>query len=513
MTATMTPYRSGERSGHDGFAQLLRSEWTKFRTVRGWVIGMIGAALLTGGVSLIGPLGSSGTPGPGQVPPAGPGGGAVTDTFFFVHQPLAGNGSVTVRVTSLRGVPARSSGLAVQPWAKAGIIIKESTRPGSPYAAIMVTPAHGVRMQDDFTQDTAGAQGAISAASPRWLRLARTGHTLTGYESADGRHWTLVGTAGSAGLPPTVQAGLFVTSPQNYQAQQVIGGISQNAAATVATGRFDHLSIQGRLPVGTWSGTDVGHVRGGDGGLGGYLAREGSFTHSGGVFTITGSGDIAPSENNPDTVEASLTGAPAGLLVVIALGALFITAEYRRGMIRTTLAASPRRGRVLAAKAIVIGAVTFAAGLAGVAVSYPIARAILRSRDIVLLPVTSFTELRAIVGTAVLLALAAVFAMAAGTVLRRSAAAITAVIVAVFLPELLALGGLPPAPAQWLLRLTPAAGFAVQQSVRYYPQVSYACQPANGCYPLTPWVGLGVLCVYAAAGLALAVFLLGRRDA
>ena len=44
---------------------------------------------------------------------------------------------------------------------------------------------------------------------------------------------------------------------------------------------------------------------------------------------------------------------------------MFITAEYRRGLIRTTLAASPRRGRVLAAKAIVIGAVTFAAGLAG----------------------------------------------------------------------------------------------------------------------------------------------------
>jgi ABC-type transport system involved in multi-copper enzyme maturation permease subunit len=513
MTATLTPYRSTQRPGRDGFAQLLWSEWTKFRTVRGWVIAMIGAALLTGGASLIGPLGSSGTPGPGQVPPTGPGGGAVTDTFFFAHRPLAGNGSITVRVTSVRGVPARSHGLGAQPWAKAGIIVKQSIRPGSPYAAIMVTPAHGVRMQDDFTHDTAGTPGAVSAASPRWLRLARAGSMLRGYESADSRHWILVGTADLSGLPSTVQAGLFVASPQNYQAQQVIGGISQNGAATVATGRFDHLSIRGNLPASRWSGTDIGHVPGGDGGLGAYLARGGSFTHSGGVFTITGSGDIAPSENNPDTVESSLTGAPAGLLVVIAVGALFITSEYRRGMIRTTLTASPRRGRVLAAKAIVIGAVTFVAGLAGVAVSYPIARAILRSRDIVLLPVTSFTELRAIVGTAALLAVAAVFAMAAGAVLRRSAGAITAVIVAVFLPELLALGGLPLAPAQWLLRLTPAAGFAVQQSVQYYPQVSYACQPANGCYPLTPWTGFGVLCAYAAAGLVLAVFLLRRRDA
>ena len=44
---------------------------------------------------------------------------------------------------------------------------------------------------------------------------------------------------------------------------------------------------------------------------------------------------------------------------MIVIAAMFITAEYRRGLIRTTLAASPRRGRVLAAKAVVIGAVTF----------------------------------------------------------------------------------------------------------------------------------------------------------
>jgi hypothetical protein len=36
-THTLTPYRSAALAGHDGFAQLLRAEWTKFRTVRGWV--------------------------------------------------------------------------------------------------------------------------------------------------------------------------------------------------------------------------------------------------------------------------------------------------------------------------------------------------------------------------------------------------------------------------------------------------------------------------------------------
>jgi hypothetical protein len=46
MTATTVPYRSQLPAGRDGFAQLLHAEWTKFRTVRGWVIGAVAAALL-----------------------------------------------------------------------------------------------------------------------------------------------------------------------------------------------------------------------------------------------------------------------------------------------------------------------------------------------------------------------------------------------------------------------------------------------------------------------------------
>ena len=39
------------------------------------------------------------------------------------------------------------------------------------------------------------------------------------------------------------------------------------------------------------------------------------------------------------------------------------------------------------------------------------------------------------------------------------------------------------------------------------------CQPINGCFPLAPWDGFAVLCVWAAAALGIAVFLLRRRDA
>ena len=92
------------------------------------------------------------------------------------------------------------------PWAKAGIIIKASTRPGSAYAAMMVTGGHGVRMQYDYTGDMPGLAGAVSAASPRWLRLTRSGDTITGYDSANGTHWTKVGTVTLAGLPRPCRA-------------------------------------------------------------------------------------------------------------------------------------------------------------------------------------------------------------------------------------------------------------------------------------------------------------------
>ncbi len=202
---------------------------------------------------------------------------------------------------------------------------------------------------------------------------------------------------------------------------------------------------------------------------------------------------------------------------MIALGALFITAEYRRGMIRTTFAASPRRGRVLAAKAIVVGLVTFAAGLAGAAVALPIAERKLRSagwRSSVY-PVWSLTSghgLQIVVGTAVLLAIAAILALSAGAVLRRSAGAITAVVVLLIVPLILGFI-LPQGPADWLLRLTPAAAFGLQQGTPQYSQVTSVCEPHNGCFPLAPWDGFAVLCVWAAIALGVAVFLLRRRDA
>jgi ABC-type transport system involved in multi-copper enzyme maturation permease subunit len=193
---------------------------------------------------------------------------------------------------------------------------------------------------------------------------------------------------------------------------------------------------------------------------------------------------------------------------------MFFSTEYRRGLIRTTLAATPRRGAVLAAKAVVIGAVAFVTGLAAALVSIGIGVPKEESSGAILLQVPLLTEVRVIGGTAAMLAVAAVFAVALGAILRRSAAAITIAVVVVVMPFLLtALNVVPAGAGDWLLRLTPAAGLAAEQSIPRYAQVTTVTSAVQGYYPLSPYAGFGVLCLWAAAALALALVLLRRRDA
>ena len=526
---TITPYRSTVPESRDGFGQLLHAEWTKFRTVRGWVIGVIVAVLLTAGLGAL--LAKAASPqcavqtNNGQQHAiacgqpnytVGPGGELVQDAFNFIRQPLDGNGSVTVRVASLAAATGGPNGPqpVLVPWSKAGIIIKDGTSQGAAYAAMMVTGGNGVRMQWNYTGDTAGLPGAVSAASPRWLRLSRDGDTLTGYDSANGTHWTQVAAVTLAGLPSTVQAGLFVTSPVYSVYSASLGSGSGSNNPTVATAVFDQVGRTGRWPAGTWTQDYVGENDMG------VAQAAGRYHQVAGRFTVSGSGDIAPLiagalNDGPNiTVRDYLLGLFVGLIAMAVVAALFMTSEYRRGLIRSTLAASPNRGRVLAAKAIVIGAVAFVVGLAAAAGAVVIGTHVAHSEGVDLYPEPWPTEVRIIVGMAALFAVAAVLTLAVATVVRRSAAAIIIVIVTLVIPFVLsAPPGIPAGLTEWLLRVTPAAAFALQQPAPQYYQVAANYSTGSGYFPLAPWTGFAVLCGWTAVALALAAYLLGRRDA
>jgi ABC-type transport system involved in multi-copper enzyme maturation permease subunit len=180
-----------------------------------------------------------------------------------------------------------------------------------------------------------------------------------------------------------------------------------------------------------------------------------------------------------------------------------------------TFAASPRRDRVLAAKAVVIAAVSFVVGVIGAAAGVLLGTAIAHARGYYVFPVSAATEVKVIIGTGLFAAVAAAGALAVGAITRRGAAAVTIVIVALAVPVFLAISRAVPAGAgEWLLRVTPAAGISLQQAYPRYEQVaSTVYSPLNGYYPLSWWAGLLVMCAWAAAALAGAAYLMRRRDA
>ena len=137
-----------------------------------------------------------------------------TDQFNYVSQSLTGNGTITARVT------AQSN---TDPWAKSGVMIKQSTASGSNYALLAVTPGNGSTFQYGFNTAVPGP----SYTFPTWLRLSRSGSTITAYSSPDGSTWTEVGTTTIA-LTDPVTIGLFVCS---------------HTAGTLNTSTFDNVSV------------------------------------------------------------------------------------------------------------------------------------------------------------------------------------------------------------------------------------------------------------------------------
>ena len=213
-----------------------------------------------------------------------------------------------------------------------------------------------------------------------------------------------------------------------------------------------------------------------------------------------------PGDN--DIVLDTLAGVWFGQLGVIALAVLAITSEYSTGLIRTTLAANPRRRTVLAAKTATVAATVLAAGLATCIVCFYVGQRILQSNGFTYEngypgeTLTDGTTFRAVFGTAVYLAALAMLAIGVGTVLRHTAAAIT-VVLALVLAPVIAIGFLPEHLAERVEQGSlMAAGLAIQQTVVRDDNI-----------PLDPWLAFVVVGTYAVVALALAFWAISRRDA
>ena len=209
-----------------------------------------------------------------------------------------------------------------------------------------------------------------------------------------------------------------------------------------------------------------------------------------------------------DPARVSLTGIDLGQAVVVILAALAMSGEFGTGMIRTTLAAMPRRITVLAAKSAVLTVVLLAAGSIAVLASVLIGQ--------VTLPAHGFTAangfapfsmaegpvLRAAAGTVLYLTLIGLLSLGVASAVRDSAVAVGVVLGWLYVFPVMAQVVTDPDWQERLQQIGPmTAGLAIQATT------------GLRSLPISPWAGLGVLAIWATAALVVGGLLLRLRDA
>ena len=200
-----------------------------------------------------------------------------------------------------------------------------------------------------------------------------------------------------------------------------------------------------------------------------------------------------------DTVlGGSLTGATVAQLAAAVLGVLVVSPEYGTGLVRTTLAACPRRSTVLGAKAMLVAAVTSVVAAGGCTLAYGIGAALLAGGGH-----RQGEPVPAVPGVALSIALVGMLGVAFGAILRSAAGGISTVFAIMLVPPLL--GPLFGDWQGWVVGATPAA------AVQKLAQSSDASADVAGS--LGAWPSLALAAGYTAAALAAAGWLLRTRDA
>jgi ABC-2 type transport system permease protein len=193
-------------------------------------------------------------------------------------------------------------------------------------------------------------------------------------------------------------------------------------------------------------------------------------------------------------------GMMIGQIAAIVLGALVVTNEYGTGMIRATLAATPRRGAVLVAKSLVLAGTLFVVGTVTALAGYFGGNWFLENEGIGL-ALNDEGVLRAMFGSGLYLAGLGLLAAGVGLLVRHTAAALSTVLALVFVVGNMVFL-LPGAWGEWTGKLMPGnAGSSIAAPVSFNPLL------------LDPWVGFAVFAGEVAAVLLAGYLTFRRRDA
>jgi fibronectin type 3 domain-containing protein len=177
-----------------------------------------------------------------------------SDAFHYAYVTATGDCTIIARVTSVQNT---------DPWAKAGVMIRQTLSAGSAHAMMVVTPGNGASFQ--WRPTTAGPMSSsqvTGVSAPCWVKLVRLGNSFSGYMSADGGTWSQVGATQTITMTGAVYVGLPVTAHNN---------------TNLCTSTFDN--VWSTAPAGPWQHQDIGSV-----------GQAGSASYSNSPFTVAGSG-------------------------------------------------------------------------------------------------------------------------------------------------------------------------------------------------------------------------------
>jgi hypothetical protein len=245
------------------------------------------------------------------------------DQFQFVYRTLDGDGEIVALVSSLQNTDG---------WTKGGVMFRQDLTSGAPNATALVSAGNGMVFQQRQTPGGTTASSFSTAAfggvAPYWVRVVRSGSTFTGYTSATGTAWTLMG-SGTVPMASHAYVGLAVTS---------------GVPSTVANATFRNVTVTaGSPPPPPPPPPTLTSLTPGTGGAGMAVTMTGAnFGGTQGTSTVTFNGMAATptSWSGTSLVAPVPNGATTGNIVVtvggVASNAMRFTVTVTNGVVTAT---------------------------------------------------------------------------------------------------------------------------------------------------------------------------------
>ena len=164
--------------------------------------------------------------------------GGTADACHYVYASLPSDGELVARVSGI----SDSNG-----YAKAGVMVRQSTAAGSCNALMLLTYNEGTFFQwrTALNGSTSQVAGTGSLRAPYWVKIIKDQTLISGYESVDGNAWYYIGCIRLSSSNP-VDIGLAVTA---------------HTTGVVCTATFDNVTLSSQTsyaPSSPWQDQDIG---------------------------------------------------------------------------------------------------------------------------------------------------------------------------------------------------------------------------------------------------------------